>query len=97
VLQVIDDLETVRRGVYCGGFGWIDTTTGDRATVEAELAVAIRTFTVLGHDEHGCTQLGVGGGIVADSQPRAEWDETTLKASRLLRLAGADSAALVAS
>jgi len=36
----------VRRGVYCGAFGWIDTRAGDPALVEAELAVAIRTFTV---------------------------------------------------
>jgi para-aminobenzoate synthetase component 1 len=97
VLQAIEDLEPVRRGVYCGALGWIDTTTADPATVEAELAVAIRTFTVLGEGEHGGTQLGVGGGIVADSRPGAEWDETELKASRLLRLAGADTVALVAS
>jgi para-aminobenzoate synthetase component 1 len=97
VLQAIEDLEPVRRGVYCGALGWIDTTTADPATVEAELAVAIRTFTVLGEGEHGGTYLGVGGGIVADSRPDAEWDETELKASRLLRLAGADTVALVAS
>ena len=92
VLQAIDDLEPVRRGVYCGALGWIDTTTGD-----ADLAVAIRTFTVLGTGDHGCTQLGVGGGIVADSHPEAEWRETELKASRLLRAAGADVATRVAS
>jgi para-aminobenzoate synthetase component 1 len=80
VLQVIEELEPVRRGVYCGAFGWVDATsrTGD-------LAVAIRTFTIA----DGCTELGVGAGIVADSQPAAEWDETELKASRLLALAGA--------
>jgi para-aminobenzoate synthetase component I len=92
VLQAIEDLEPVRRGVYCGALGWIDTVTGD-----ADLAVAIRTFTVLGEGDAGCTQLGVGGGIVADSQPDAEWRETELKASRLLRVAGADVAAPVAS
>jgi para-aminobenzoate synthetase component 1 len=97
VLQAIEDLEPVRRGVYCGALGWIDTSAGDPARIESELAVAIRTFTVLGHGAAGCTQLGVGGGIVADSRPDAEWDETELKASRLLRLAGADSVALVAS
>jgi para-aminobenzoate synthetase component 1 len=75
VLQVIEDLEPVRRGVYCGAVGWID---GD--TARAELAVAIRTFTVAG----GRTMLGVGGGIVADSRADAEWAETELKAARLL-------------
>jgi para-aminobenzoate synthetase component I len=80
VLQAIDDLEPVRRGVYCGAVGWID---GERA--RAELAVAIRTFTIA----HGRTHLGVGGGIVADSRADAEWAETELKAARLLRAVSA--------
>ncbi len=78
VLQAIEDLEPVRRGVYCGAVGWID---GD--TDRAELAVAIRTFTIV----PGATYLGVGGGIVADSNPDAEWAETELKAARLLAAA----------
>jgi para-aminobenzoate synthetase component 1 len=86
VLQIIEDLETVPRGVYCGAMGWIDTldNTGD-------LAVAIRTFTVAA----GRTTLGVGGGIVADSVPEREWDETCLKARRLLAVTGASDAAPV--
>ncbi|MFI5045831.1 MAG: anthranilate synthase component I family protein [Acidimicrobiia bacterium] len=82
VLQAIDDLEPVRRGVYCGGIGWIDT---ERRC--ADLAVAIRTFCVF--DDR--TELGVGAGIVADSSPTAEWEETALKASRLLAVASATS------
>ena len=74
-MQAIEDLEPVRRGVYCGAIGWVD---GDRG--RAELAVAIRTFTIA----DGRTYLGVGGGIVADSQPDDEWAETELKAARLL-------------
>jgi para-aminobenzoate synthetase component I len=99
VLQVIEGLEPVRRGVYCGAFGWIDTRHRERGTVTADLAVAIRTFTILGRPESAgaCTQLGVGGGIVADSDPEAEWRETELKAARLLAAAGADARALVAS
>jgi para-aminobenzoate synthetase component 1 len=80
VLDLIDDLEPVPRGVYCGTLGWIDTTQR-----RADLAVAIRTFTIAG----GRTSLGVGAGIVADSVPAAEWAETELKASRLLAAAGA--------
>jgi para-aminobenzoate synthetase component 1 len=80
VLQLIEDLEPVRRGVYCGAIGWIDTERD-----EGDLAVAIRTFAVA----HGRTTLGVGGGIVADSDPTREWDETCLKARRLLRATGA--------
>jgi para-aminobenzoate synthetase component 1 len=79
VLQAIEDLEPVRRGVYCGAVGWID---GDRA--RAQLAVAIRTFTIA----RGSTFLGVGGGIVADSSAAGEWAETELKASRLLAAVG---------
>ena len=68
--QAIEELEPVRRGVYCGAFGWIDTRADDPARVEADLAVAIRTFTMLGAGSEGSTQFGVGGGIVADSRPR---------------------------
>jgi para-aminobenzoate synthetase component 1 len=82
VLQAIEELEPVRRGVYCGGFGWVDT-----AHERADLAVAIRTFTV--HPDRA--ELGVGAGIVADSAPAAEWAETELKAARLLRVAGAEA------
>jgi para-aminobenzoate synthetase component 1 len=78
VLQIIEDLEPIRRGVYCGAVGWIDTERD-----AGELAVAIRTFTV----EPGATHLGVGAGIVADSNPAAEWAETELKAARLLACA----------
>jgi para-aminobenzoate synthetase component 1 len=79
VLQAIEDLEPVRRGVYCGAVGWID---GDRE--RASLAVAIRTFTIVG----GHTYFGVGGGIVADSTAAGEWAETELKGARLLNAAG---------
>jgi para-aminobenzoate synthetase component 1 len=65
----------VRRGVYCGAVGWIDADHG-----RAELAVAIRTFTIA----DGHTFLGVGGGIVADSSAESEWQETDLKGARLM-------------
>jgi para-aminobenzoate synthetase component 1 len=96
VLQAIEDLEPVRRGVYCGALGWIDTTADDPARVTADLAVAIRTFTVLGTAGDGCTHFAVGGGIVADSDPDAEWAETELKAARLLAVAGAEVPAVPA-
>jgi len=90
VLGIIEELEPVRRGVYCGAFGWIDTREQ-----QADLAVAIRTFTLHGEGDDGCTRLGVGGGIVADSLPGAEWDETCLKAARLIAAAGAGAPVLV--
>jgi para-aminobenzoate synthetase component 1 len=78
VLEIIEQLEPVRRGVYCGAVGFIDADNG-----VMDWNVAIRTFTITG----GTTYFGVGAGIVADSDPEAEWDETELKASRLLKIA----------
>jgi para-aminobenzoate synthetase component 1 len=77
VMQIIEDLETVRRGVYCGAIGWVD---GDRDA--SAWSVAIRTFQITRHATH----FGAGGGIVADSDADSEWDETELKARRLLDL-----------
>ena len=82
VLEIIETLEPVRRGVYCGAIGFIDA---DNDTLD--LNVAIRTFTITGER----TYFGVGSGIVADSAPEAEWDETELKAARLLSLAAGEA------
>ena len=81
VLQAIEDLEPVRRGVYCGAIGWIDTERATRAIS--------RSRSGRSPSRDGATFFGVGGGIVADSDPAAEWRETELKAARLLALAGA--------
>lgn len=81
-LRIIEALETSPRGPYCGGIGWVDA---DRAT--ASLAVGIRTFWI---DRTGATPLlrfGTGAGITWGSDPEREWDETELKASRLLAVA----------
>ena len=86
VLQAIEDLEPVTRGVYCGAVGWLEP---GRAALE--LNVAIRTFQIL----DGRTHLGVGGGITVDSDPAAEWRETELKAARLLAVAGSPEAGAV--
>jgi para-aminobenzoate synthetase component 1 len=77
-LDVIRRLEPVPRGVYCGAVGWVDTDTA-----AGELNVAIRTFWV----EDGRLHLGTGGGITWDSTPEGEWEETRLKARRLLAVA----------
>jgi para-aminobenzoate synthetase component 1 len=78
-LQVIADLEPVSRSLYCGAIGWVDA---DRRA--GDLNVAIRTFWV----EDGELHLGTGGGITWDSDPDAEWEETELKARRLLAVVG---------
>ncbi|MEU8675708.1 chorismate-binding protein [Streptomyces sp. NPDC048560] len=81
-LRIIEALETSPRGPYCGGIGWVDA---DRGT--AGLAVGIRTFWI---DRTGAAPLlrfGTGAGITWGSDPEREWDETELKASRLLAVA----------
>jgi para-aminobenzoate synthetase component 1 len=82
-LDVIRRLEPVPRGVYCGAIGWVDTDA-----VAGELNVAIRTFWV----EDGRLHLGTGGGITWDSTAAGEWEETELKARRLLAVAGGGGA-----
>jgi para-aminobenzoate synthetase component I len=77
-LEIIDELEPVRRGPYCGAIGWIDGR-GD-----LELSVAIRTFVAAERRLH----LHVGGAVTADSDASDEWRETMHKASRLLEAAG---------
>ncbi len=83
-MQIIDELEPVRRGVYCGAIGLV-ADTGDAA-----LNVAIRT-PVLHAAENGAwaIDLAVGAGIVADSDPSAEWRETLAKAAPVARALGA--------
>ena len=77
-LEVIRELEPVSRGPYCGAIGWVDA---DR--LQASLNVAIRTFWF----DDGFLNFGTGGGITWGSDPAGEWDETVLKARRLLELA----------
>ena len=77
-LEIIEEVEPVRRGPYCGAVGWF----GPGA--DLELSVAIRTLVASG----GALHLHVGGAVTADSDPAAEWRETMHKAARLLRAAG---------
>ncbi|MCB2175941.1 MAG: chorismate-binding protein [Actinomycetales bacterium] len=80
-LGLIDHLEPVPRGPYCGAVGWLDADAG-----RAELAVGIRTFWWT-PDGGGRLHFGTGAGITWDSDPAAEWAETELKARRLVGLA----------
>ena len=82
-LRIIGTLETRTRGPYCGGIGWVDA---DRGT--GELAVGIRTFWIDRAD--GVLRFGTGAGITWGSDPEAEWQETELKASRLLAVASGE-------
>ena len=73
-MEIIAELEPVRRGPYCGSIGFI-SRTGDAA-----LSIAIRT--VIRRD--GVAHVHAGGGIVAASEPEAEYEETVVKARALL-------------
>ncbi|MEG0821579.1 MAG: aminodeoxychorismate synthase component I [Burkholderiaceae bacterium] len=80
-MDLIARLETTPRGIYCGAIGWADAVSADQHGGDFCLSVAIRTL-MLGPERDGwrATQLGVGGGIVIDSKPEAEWEETRTKA-----------------
>ncbi|QTK32820.1 bifunctional anthranilate synthase component I family protein/aminotransferase class IV [Kocuria rhizophila] len=77
--EIINELETTARGVYTGGIGCVSPLAG------LVVNVAIRTFEFSG----GAVRLGVGGGIVADSDPDGEAFETLVKAAPLLDAVGA--------
>jgi para-aminobenzoate synthetase component 1 len=65
-MEIIEELEPTRRGVYCGSMGYIGFDG------EAELNIAIRSL----HLKAGQLDYQAGGGIVWDSDPRAEFQET---------------------
>jgi anthranilate synthase component 1 len=74
-MEIIDELETVKRGIYGGAVGYI-ASNGDM-----DMAVTIRTVVI----QDGTLYIQAGGGIVADSDPRLEWKETQNKARVMFR------------
>ena len=76
-MEIIDELEPVKRGVYGGAVGYI-SWAGDMDT-----AIAIRTAVI----KDGRLFVQAGGGVVADSVPRLEWKETHNKARAMFRAA----------
>lgn len=74
-MQIIDRLESIKRGVYGGAVGYI-SWAGDMDT-----AIAIRTAVIKDQEVH----VQAGAGIVADSVPAQEWEETMNKARGMLR------------
>ena len=77
-MEIIDELEPEKRGVYGGGVGYLS------ATGEMDMCIALRTGVV----KDGALYVQAGGGVVHDSDPAAEWQETVDK-SRALRMAAA--------
>jgi para-aminobenzoate synthetase component 1 len=73
-MEIIEGLEPVRRGWYAGSVGYLDCRGN------MDLSVVIRTAIVA----DGRVMLQLGGGIVADSEPAAEWAETVAKGLRIV-------------
>ena len=76
-MEIIDELEPTKRGIYAGAVGYLGFN-GDM-----DLAIAIRTAVL----KDGNLYVQAGGGIVADSVPQSEWQETQNKARAVLRAA----------
>jgi len=76
-MEIIDELEPTRRGIYSGAVGYISFQD------DMDLAIAIRTAVV----RDGMLYVQVGAGIVHDSVPENEWQETLNKARAVLRAA----------
>lgn len=81
-MEIIHELEGARRGPYCGALAWI----GFDGAMDS--SILIRTLTVA----RGRVWAQAGGGIVADSDPAAEYEESLVKARALLRTLALDGA-----
>jgi para-aminobenzoate synthetase component I len=77
-IEIIDELEPVRRGVYTGAIGYWD------ASGDCDWNIAIRTIHVV----NGVAYFHAGGGIVADSTPEGEYEETLVKTTGMMRALG---------
>ncbi len=73
-MEIINDLEPVKRNIYAGAVGYINWHDN------ADLAIAIRTAVI----KDGQLHVQAGAGIVADSDPQKEWDETMNKGRALI-------------
>lgn len=76
-MEIIDEMEVSRRGVYGGAVGYFGS---DGAL---DTCIALRTAVI----KDGMLHVQAGGGVVADSDPEAEWQETVNKAAALFRAA----------
>jgi anthranilate synthase component I len=87
-MEIIDELEPERRGPYAGALGYIGA--GD---LRMDLAITIRTCVIA----NGIASVQAGGGIVYDSVPAKEWEETENKARAMLTAIGRVRAATTAT
>ncbi|MBU0771244.1 MAG: anthranilate synthase component I [Gammaproteobacteria bacterium] len=76
-MEIIDELEPVKRGIYSGAVGYLGFNGG------MDVAIALRTAVI----KDGQLHAQAGGGVVMDSTPEGEWQETLNKARAVLRAA----------
>ncbi len=76
-MEIIDELEPARRGVYAGAVGYVSFQD------DMDTAIAIRTAVI----RDGVLHVQAGAGIVHDSVPESEWQETENKARAIMRAA----------
>ena len=76
-MEIIDELEPVKRNIYGGAVGYIGWNDN------MDMAIAIRTAVIKQNKLH----VQAGGGVVADSDPQMEWEETMNKARAIIRAA----------
>lgn len=76
-MEIIDELEPEKRGIYGGGLGYFS------AGGDMDMCIALRTAVLKGSDLY----IQAGGGVVYDSDPRAEFDETVHKSNAVRRAA----------
>jgi anthranilate synthase component I len=74
-MEIIEELEKTRRGIYAGGILYLDFAGN------LDSCIALRTMVI----KNGIAHVQAGGGIVADSRPEAEYDESVNKSKALLR------------
>jgi anthranilate synthase component 1 len=84
-MEIINELEPVRRNVYAGAVGYISWHD------DADLAIAIRTAVI----KDGMLHVQAGAGIVADSDPEKEWEETMNKGRALIAAVNSASTGLL--
>lgn len=80
-MQIIEELEPSRRNIYTGSLGYLDLAGG------MDFNILIRTLLL----KDGQVYFQSGGGIVADSDPEAEYNETLVKAEAIFRALGLES------
>jgi anthranilate synthase component I len=74
-MEIIEELEKTRRGIYAGGILYLDFAGN------LDSCIALRTMVI----KNGVAHVQAGGGIVADSTPEGEYDESVNKSKALLR------------